>query len=281
MMTTEVTISCLGRIMTGKTPSTKISAFFDGDYPSLPRQTWTGRHTTCRSTERTVTEDARKTLRNQFVPENTVMVTCIGNTIGKCALSPVECLTNQQINSIIPNDGIDPKFVYYLLVKNTDLIRGVGLGGGSATPILNKTSFSKVKLRVPPKQQWSAIASVLSAYDDLIENNRRRIQVAGAVGAVPLQGMVRSSPLPRPRTHQNHRRPAGGVERKPLGIIAPLKYGKALKSDNRIPGPFPVYGSSGIVGTHIKQLVSGPTIIIGRKGNVGSVFWSPGDCQSY
>ncbi len=105
------------------------------------------------------------------------MVTCIGNTIGKCGLSSSDCLTNQQINSIIPNEGIDPKFVYYLLVYNTDSIRGVGLGGGSATPILNKTSFSKIKLRVPPQHQWGSIAATLSAYDDLIENNRRRIQL--------------------------------------------------------------------------------------------------------
>jgi len=70
-----------------------------------------------------------------------------------------------------------------------------------------------------------------------------------------------------------------GWEKKPLGTIAPLKYGKALKNDDRVPGPFPVYGSSGIVGTHAKALVPGPTIIVGRKGNVGSVYWSPDDCH--
>jgi type I restriction enzyme S subunit len=68
-------------------------------------------------------------------------------------------------------------------------------------------------------------------------------------------------------------------EKKPLGTIAPLKYGKALKNDDRVPGPFPVYGSSGIVGSHSKALVPGPTIIVGRKGNVGSVYWSPDDCH--
>jgi len=92
-------------------------------------------------------------------------------------LSSADCLTNQQINSIIPQEGIDPRFIYYLLVHNTDAIRGVGLGGGSATPILNKTSFSKIKLHVPPPSQWNSIAAILSAYDDLIENNRRRIQL--------------------------------------------------------------------------------------------------------
>ena len=172
-----VTISDLGRIVTGKTPSTNNSSFFDGAYQFVTPSDLDWKTYYCRMTERTVTDDARKSYLNQFIPGNAVMVTCIGNTIGKCGLSSEGCMTNQQINSIVPNNGIDPKFVYYLLVHNTDAIRAVGLGGGSATPILNKTSFSKIKLRVPPPHQWNNIANILSAYDDLIENNRRRIQL--------------------------------------------------------------------------------------------------------
>lgn len=172
-----VTISDLGRVVTGKTPSTKNAAFFDGEYQFVTPSDLNWKTYYCHTTERTVTDDARKSHLNQFIPSNAVMVTCIGNTIGKCGLSSSDCLTNQQINSIIPSDGIEPKFVYYLLVHNTDSIRGIGLGGGSATPILNKTSFSKIKLRVPPQHQWGRIAKTLSAYDDLIENNRRRIQL--------------------------------------------------------------------------------------------------------
>ena len=69
-----------------------------------------------------------------------------------------------------------------------------------------------------------------------------------------------------------------GWERKQLGDMIELKYGKALKESDRIEGLFPVYGSSGIVGTHNEALVKGPTIIVGRKGNVGSVYWSEKDC---
>ncbi|WP_158306866.1 restriction endonuclease subunit S [Shewanella baltica] len=65
----------------------------------------------------------------------------------------------------------------------------------------------------------------------------------------------------------------GGWEKKPIKQIATLNYGKALKAEVRIPGPFPVYGSSGEVGSHEKALVKGPGIVVGRKGNVGSIFW--------
>ncbi len=69
-----------------------------------------------------------------------------------------------------------------------------------------------------------------------------------------------------------------GWKKKRLGEHLTLHYGKALKADNRVEGPYPVYGSSGEVGTHEKALITGPAIIVGRKGNVGSVYWSWKDC---
>lgn len=59
-----------------------------------------------------------------------------------------------------------------------------------------------------------------------------------------------------------------------LGDIISLNYGKSLTKKNRIPGDVPVYGSSGITDYHDKPLVDAPSLIIGRKGNIGSVFLS-------
>lgn len=171
----EVTVSELGQIVTGKTPSTKNAAFFDGEYPFITPSDLDWRTYYCQSTERVVSEDARAAYSSQFVPADSVMVTCIGNTIGKCAITLSTSLTNQQINTIVPRETIPAKFVYYLLVHNTELIRQIGLGGGAATPILNKTNFSRITLMVPPRNSWSRISEILSAYDDLIENNRRRM----------------------------------------------------------------------------------------------------------
>ncbi|EQD67210.1 restriction modification system, type I, partial [mine drainage metagenome] len=58
-----------------------------------------------------------------------------------------------------------------------------------------------------------------------------------------------------------------------LGDEIELAYGKALKAEDREAGDVPVYGSSGVVGLHSSSLVDGPGIIVGRKGNVGSVHW--------
>ncbi len=58
-----------------------------------------------------------------------------------------------------------------------------------------------------------------------------------------------------------------------LDSFIELAYGKALKAENRKFGPIPVYGSGGITGWHDQALVDEPSIIIGRKGTVGSLYW--------
>jgi type I restriction enzyme S subunit len=59
-----------------------------------------------------------------------------------------------------------------------------------------------------------------------------------------------------------------------LGYAVELAYGKSLTTQKRNDGSFPVYGSAGVLGTHNEYMLKGPGIIVGRKGNVGSVFWS-------
>ena len=68
-----------------------------------------------------------------------------------------------------------------------------------------------------------------------------------------------------------------GWEVKSLGEVIELAYGKALKAAARKGGPIPVYGSNGQVGWHDKKLVTGPGIVVGRKGNPGVITWVESD----
>ena len=166
-------LSQLGRVVTGKTPLTSRQEFFGGEYLFVTPSDLEYNHYYCRKTERTVTDEAKSALPNQFVPADAVMFTCIGATIGKCGMAPAECLTNQQINSVVANEHTDSKFLYYLLSHNVDVVKG--LGGGSATPIVSKSKFEEVEFLVPSFRDQQAISAILSAYDDLIENTRRRM----------------------------------------------------------------------------------------------------------
>ena len=165
----------LGTVVTGKTPATANPEFYGGDFlfvtPSDMQ--WNSYYVT--ETRSTVTERARGSHRNQFIPRDSIVFTCIGNTIGKCGIASADCLTNQQVNSIIVNGDNSPQFVYYALIQNRPMIRAIGLSGGAAQPIINKSTFSSVQIDVPDRATQDKIADILSAYDDLIENNRRRI----------------------------------------------------------------------------------------------------------
>ena len=168
----------------------------------------------------------------------------------------------------------DPRFVYYKL-QTLHLER---FNGGVSVPTLNRNVLDTLPLEVPVLSKQKRIASILSAYDDLIENNRRRIQLLEQAARLLYKEWFVHLRFPG---HEDVKIKDGvpeGWEKKPLGEVASLNYGKSLKADNRLSGSIPVYGSSGIVGTHNRAMVNGPTIIVGRKGNVGSVYWSPEDC---
>lgn len=64
---------------------------------------------------------------------------------------------------------------------------------------------------------------------------------------------------------------------EPLGSLVSLEYGSALHADSRTGRGFPVFGSNGVVGSHDTPLVTGPGIIVGRKGSAGAIKWSEAD----
>ena len=132
-------------------------------------------------------------------------------------------------------------------------------------------------MKLPSLSTQRKIVVTLSAYDDLIENNLRRMKLLEESARLLYREWFVRLRFPG----YEHTRIVNGVpegwEKKQLGDILTLNYGKALKESDRLEGPFFVYGSSGVVGTHNEALVKGPGIVVGRKGNVGSVYWAEGD----
>ncbi|WP_156168321.1 restriction endonuclease subunit S [Methanoculleus sediminis] len=171
----------------------------------------------------------------------------------------------------------DPAFYYYYFRSPICRIRSIVTQGVQAG--IRANDLKKLIVHVPDIASQQRIASILSAYDDLIENNRRRIQLLEEAARLLYREWFIHLRFPGHEHAAINDGVPEGWEKKTLGDVAPLNYGKALKQDDRVSGPFPVYGSSGIVGTHVKALVPGPTIIVGRKGNVGSVYRSSEDCH--
>jgi len=166
----EITINDLGKVVTGKTPSTFNSAYFGGDIPFVTPTDMNDRRFISK-TERYLTKQGADEVKGSQISAGTVMVSCIGSQMGKVAIAGKACITNQQINSIIVSPEYSELFVYYSLSLREDEIRFIG--SGSAVPILNKTDFSNMPIVIPPLPEQCAIAGILGALDDKIEVNRR------------------------------------------------------------------------------------------------------------
>lgn len=192
-------------------------------------------------------------------------------------LTDTTAVTNQQINSIVVDtEDNDPAFVYYRLLVDRDQIGA--RAGGAATPIISKSVFEGIPVSVPPLRTQRKIAAILSAYDDLIENNNQRIKLLEEMAQRIYHEWFVDFRYPGhqrvPQTDRVFGKFPHGWIVAPLHDSVELLYGKALKADDRRAGPVPVFGSGGQVGLHDHAIVGGPGIIVGRKGNVGSVIWS-------
>lgn len=164
------TIADLGDVITGKTPSTKISEFWDGSVHFVtPKDIQGLKHIT--DTERKITNIGLQKVKGSVLPPGAVCVSCIGN-IGYTGMTTQQCVSNQQINSIIVNENNDPDFVYYLMRSLWPFFKNYE-GQSTTLSILNKTQFSKIPVLVPDKNAQKKIAGVLSALDSKIELNKK------------------------------------------------------------------------------------------------------------
>lgn len=125
-------------------------------------------------TERYLSDAGRRSVGNAVIPPGAVLVSCIGSDMGKSAIAGRTSVTNQQINSVIVSPPNSELFVYYNLSNRREEIRGIA--AGSAQPILNKSSFSRLRLRLPMPGEQHALAGVLGSLDDMIEQNRRTVR---------------------------------------------------------------------------------------------------------
>ena len=167
------TIGDLGRVVTGKTPPTENLEYFEGDHPFVSPKDLERNSFYISDTQTRITEKALEKFKNQVLPKNAVMFTSLSFAFGKMGITSRPSLTNQQINSIVVNDDHNFKFVYYLLRAYEPII--FSYNSGIDTPIVPKSVFEKIQIRVPKRREQKKIAAILSAYDDLIENNQRRI----------------------------------------------------------------------------------------------------------
>lgn len=162
----QCTIAETGEVITGSTP------------PTNDKENYNGVRLFCapgdlggvkyiRDTEKHVSERALQASRK--IPVNSILVTCIGSTIGKIGISKEEMMTNQQINSIVVNSDFDCEFIYYMLENNFP--KYLSHVGKQAVPILSKSQFESLQLFAPTLQEQKKSALPLAMIDERIEKS--------------------------------------------------------------------------------------------------------------
>ena len=170
------TLGEIGEITTGNTPSKDNKEYYGGNIPFFkPTDLEQGIDTKFSNDKLSQLgfESSRK------LPANTVLVTCIGATIGKTGLISVEGSCNQQINAIVPTKSIIPYFLYYACVS--EYMQNEIKSNASATtlPILNKGNFSKIAFPLPPLEEQKRIVSEIERwmlFVNVVESGKSDLQ---------------------------------------------------------------------------------------------------------
>ncbi len=236
-----------------------------------------------------------------------ILITMSGNRfdgskdtwVGKVAYFDISghYMLNQRVGVLRPREGvvIDRKCAAYFLSSDDYQKLFISIAtssGGQAN--LSPAQILGEQLHLPPIEEQARISELLGGLDDRITLLRETNATLEAIAQALFKSwFVDFDPV---RAKAEGHQPAGmdattaalfpdSFEESELGLVPKawrvgkvedlmeLAYGKALKATDRNDGPVPVYGSGGITGYHDQALVAGPSIIVGRKGTVGSLYW--------
>ena len=229
-----------------------------------------------------LTEEKAKEFKNCQALAGDIVFTAAG-TLGQVGIIPqnakfpVYIISNKQLR-LRPDPTIaDPIYLYYWFSSENVRDYIIGLNTGSSVPLITLGKLRSVPINLPPLPIQRKIGSILSLYDDLIENNTRRIRILEDMAQAIYREwfvnfrypghegvrMVESELGPVPE----------GWEVLPFSQALTLQRGFDLTSADRQEGSVPIYGSIGLSGYHNIAKVKAPGIVTGRSGTLGLVHY--------
>jgi type I restriction enzyme S subunit len=220
----------------------------DGDVPVVSSSGITGRH-------------------NEFKAKAPGVVTGRYGTIGQVFYLEEDYWPLNTALYIIDFKGNDPQFLAYFL---RNALKGYQ-SEKAAIPGVDRNVLHQIAVRAPDFDTQQRIVAILAAYDDLIENNRRRMALLeDSARALYSEWFVRLRFPGYEHTSIVDGVPQGW-ERLPLEEALVLQRGFDLPTQDRQDGNVPIYGSTGILGYHDKAKAVAPGVITGRSGTLGEV----------
>lgn len=163
-------------VVCGKTPSTKNEEFYGSDIPFITIPDMHGEVYNV-TTERYLSLIGAGSQPKKSLPKNSVCVSCIG-TAGLVTLVSEESQTNQQINSIIPKDGISPYYIYLMMKALYDVINSLGQSGSTIVN-LNKKQFCKIEVMIPSPSVMAKFDEISTPiFEKILQNQKENLRLA-------------------------------------------------------------------------------------------------------
>lgn len=181
-------------------------------------------------------------------------------------------LTGSDCLKVALNENVCfPKYIYYQL-RSPYIGRWLEqISIGATMPSINTGLLSGIEMYLPSLEIQRRIADILSAYDDLIENNRKQIKLLEEAA----QRLYKEWFVDLHFPGHEHTKIMDGVpegwKKRLLGDIVEVKYGKDHKSIS--DGLIPVYGSGGFMRKCGQVLYDGESVLIPRKGSLNNIIY--------
>ena len=265
-------ISEIGTVVGGGTPSTKNPDYWGGDIPWIsPKDLTDYKSVYISKGENFLTEKGLKS-GTRLLPKNTLLFSSRA-PIGYVALAANPICTNQGFKSIVCDEKqVVPLYLYYYMKANLDYIKLFGTG--ATFPEISGKTMGKVKVEIfKSLDVQHRIASILSTYDSLIENNAKRIRLLEKMAENLYKEWFVRFRFPG---HENVEMENGlpkGWKRGSLSDVCEFKRGKNITSSEMQEGNVPVI-SAGLEpsGYHSCSNVRGVNVTMSSSGaNAGYI----------
>ena len=229
-----------------------------------------------------ITKDTHEKISQYIVDTNDIVITIVGASVGDVAYVTSQFqgmnLTENAVRLTDFSSYVDSKYAFYVLNSSEyyDIMQRIA--GGAAQPKLGIYKIEAIELSLPPLSTQHRIATILSRYDALIENYQKQIKLLEEAAQRLYKEWFVDLRFPG---HENTHIVDGvpeGWEKKSVTDLLEIRYGKDHKKLK--DGTIPVYGTGGIMRYVEKELYSGESVLIPRKGSLNNIllvndtFWT-------
>ena len=169
----EVRLGDVVEVISGGTPKTNIEENWDGGIPWISIKDFEGIERKIFKTEKTISKLGLKNSPANILSEGNIVISARG-TVGEVVQLGCDMTFNQSCYGLKGKEIIND-YLFYLLKYNRPLLLGMATGATFGTII--KKTFDYFMIQIPDLPTQEKIAQILSTYDELIENNNRRIEI--------------------------------------------------------------------------------------------------------